>query len=105
MVIRPFSSIYVILGSAVTAQNTQEVSGVFVLPAEFVGKQLDSVLGDMGAQAIKLGMLANADIIQTVAEKLTQHHTTAPIVLDTVMYISLCVCVREREVGLHDFKI
>src|SRR5213078_4993127 len=47
--------------TAVTAQNSVGVQGVFNLPPEFVGKQLDSVLSDFGADAVKIGMLSTTD--------------------------------------------
>jgi hydroxymethylpyrimidine/phosphomethylpyrimidine kinase len=68
--------------TAVTAQNTLGVFGVQVMPAEFVRLSIQTVLADIGADAIKLGMLANADIIGTVADTLPDK---IPLVLDPVM--------------------
>jgi hydroxymethylpyrimidine/phosphomethylpyrimidine kinase len=70
--------------TAVTAQNSVGVTGVHDLPPEFVGQQIDAVLGDFGADAVKLGMLSNAGIIRAVAARLTAHGQTR-IVLDPVM--------------------
>ena len=56
--------------TAVTAQNTQRVSAVHVVPALIVAAQVKAVLSDIGADAVKTGMLANADIIQAVAKSL-----------------------------------
>jgi hydroxymethylpyrimidine/phosphomethylpyrimidine kinase len=67
---------------AVTAQNSVGVQGYWELPAEAVKAQLDSVLGDIGAQAIKTGMLASAEIVQTVCESLAR--AEAPVVVDPV---------------------
>ena len=70
--------------TAVTAQNSVGVQGVFNLPPEFVGRQLDSVLSDFGADAVKIGMLSTAPIIAEVAGRLralAQGH----VVLDPVM--------------------
>jgi len=70
--------------TAVTAQNSVGVQGVFNLPPEFVGRQLDSVLSDFGADAVKIGMLSTAPIITEVAGRLralAQGH----VVLDPVM--------------------
>jgi len=70
--------------TAVTAQNSVGVQGVFNLPPEFVGSQLDSVLSDFGADAVKIGMLSTAPIIAEVAGRLralAQGH----VVLDPVM--------------------
>jgi hydroxymethylpyrimidine/phosphomethylpyrimidine kinase len=70
--------------TAVTAQNTQEVSGVWALPSEAVRAQLDLVLADLGVDAIKIGMLFNEDIITAVADAL-QEAPPVPVVLDPVM--------------------
>ena len=68
--------------TAVTAQNTLGVFGVQTMPAAFVRLSIQTVLDDIGADAIKLGMLANAEIIETVADALPDG---IPIVLDPVM--------------------
>src|SRR5262249_20321641 len=65
-----------------TAQNSLGVQGYWELPTEAVRAQLDSVLGDIGAQAIKTGMLASAQIVRTVSERLTD--VDAPVVIDPV---------------------
>ena len=70
--------------TAVTAQNSVGVTGVHNLPAEFVALQLDVVLDDFGADAVKLGMLSTAPIIRAVAERLAAHGQTR-VVLDPVM--------------------
>jgi hydroxymethylpyrimidine/phosphomethylpyrimidine kinase len=70
--------------TAVTAQNSVGVTGVFNLPPEFVARQLDAVLGDFGADAVKIGMLSTAEIAAAVAERLRAHRAR-PIVLDPVM--------------------
>ena len=70
--------------TAVTAQNSIGVTGVHDLPPEFVALQLDAVLGDFGADAVKLGMLSTAPIIRAVAARLTAHGQTR-VVLDPVM--------------------
>ena len=69
--------------TAVTAQNTVGVQGIHYLPPEFVAHQITAVLSDIGAQAIKTGMLGNAPIVRAVAEALGD----APpmLVIDPVM--------------------
>jgi hydroxymethylpyrimidine/phosphomethylpyrimidine kinase len=73
--------------TAVTAQNTREVRAVHAVPAAIVAAQLDAVLDDIGADAIKIGMLGSAGIVRTVAGRLRAHlgGTGIPIVLDPVM--------------------
>ncbi len=68
--------------TAVTAQNTLGVAGVHALPADFVRLSITTVLADIGADAIKLGMLSNEAIIRAVAGCLP---AAVPMVLDPVM--------------------
>jgi hydroxymethylpyrimidine/phosphomethylpyrimidine kinase len=67
---------------AVTAQNSVGVQGYWELPAEAVRAQLDSVLSDIGAQAVKTGMLASAELVGTVCDALAE--VAAPVVVDPV---------------------
>jgi hydroxymethylpyrimidine/phosphomethylpyrimidine kinase len=70
--------------TAVTAQNTLGVTGVVALPPDFVAAQIDAVAIDIPPDASKIGMLANAGIIDAVAHAITRH-AFANVVLDTVM--------------------
>ena len=70
--------------TAITAQNSVGVHGVHELPPAFVRAQLDAVLSDFGADAVKIGMLSSAAIAGAVAEGLGAH-PHGPIVLDPVM--------------------
>src|SRR5713101_6327798 len=70
--------------TAITAQNSVGVQGVFNLPPEIVGAQIESVLSDFGADAVKVGMLSTAPIIAEVARRL-RARAQAPVVLDPVM--------------------
>lgn len=70
--------------TAITAQNTLGVQGVYELPADFVGLQIDSVVTDIGVDAVKTGMLANAEIIAVVAAKVREHRLPN-LVVDPVM--------------------
>ncbi|MGI9822250.1 bifunctional hydroxymethylpyrimidine kinase/phosphomethylpyrimidine kinase [Agromyces sp. Marseille-Q5079] len=70
--------------TALTAQNTRGVRGVHVPPAAFLGQQLDAIGDDITVDAVKIGMLANASVIDVVADWLRR--TEVPIVvLDPVM--------------------
>jgi len=53
--------------TALTAQNTRGVTGVHVVPAEFVTLQIETVVGDLGCDAVKTGMLATSAIVEAVA--------------------------------------
>ncbi|MGQ7847229.1 bifunctional hydroxymethylpyrimidine kinase/phosphomethylpyrimidine kinase [Granulosicoccus sp. 3-233] len=70
--------------TALTAQNTRAVNAIHEVPAEFVRQQMETVLSDIRIDAIKIGMLANVDIIRTISEVLEQH-PAIPVVLDPVM--------------------
>ncbi|MEO8602413.1 MAG: bifunctional hydroxymethylpyrimidine kinase/phosphomethylpyrimidine kinase [bacterium] len=70
--------------TALTAQNTRGVSGIFAVPPEFVRAQIDAVADDIGIDAAKTGMLANAPIIAAVAAAVRAHRI-APLVVDPVM--------------------
>ncbi|RKH52861.1 bifunctional hydroxymethylpyrimidine kinase/phosphomethylpyrimidine kinase [Corallococcus llansteffanensis] len=70
--------------TAVTAQNTRGVTRVDVLPPEAVAAQVEAVASDMRVDAVKVGMLARRDIIETVAERLSAL-SLGPVVLDPVM--------------------
>ncbi len=70
--------------TALTAQNTIGVQGVFEIPPDFIAKQIDSVITDIGTDVVKTGMLSSTPIIQTVAAKIREHRLS-PIVVDPVM--------------------
>ncbi len=70
--------------TAVTAQNTKGVTQILELPLDLISAQIDAVIEDIGAFALKTGMLANAEIIGVVAEKIRQHRLQN-IVVDPVM--------------------
>jgi hydroxymethylpyrimidine/phosphomethylpyrimidine kinase len=70
--------------TALTAQNSVGVHGVFNVPPEFVAAQIDAVLSDIGADAIKVGMLSTAPIVRAVAERVAAYGPR-PVVLDPVM--------------------
>lgn len=70
--------------TALTAQNTRGVNGIHPIPPAFAVEQIDAVLSDIGADAIKIGMLYSAELIEAVAAALKQHGAKK-IVLDPVM--------------------
>lgn len=70
--------------TAVTAQNTVEVSGVAEISPELVGLQIDAVVRDIGVDAAKTGMLSSREIIEVVAAKIEEHGIER-LVVDPVM--------------------
>jgi len=71
---------------ALTAQNTTGVTGVLEVPPAFVRSQLEAVLGDIGADAAKTGMLFSRPVIEIVADVLVDY--PLPLVVDPVMVAS-----------------
>jgi len=71
---------------ALTAQNTTGVTAVHEVPPAFVRSQLEAVLGDIGADAAKTGMLFSRPVIETVADVLVDY--PLPLVVDPVMVAS-----------------
>jgi hydroxymethylpyrimidine/phosphomethylpyrimidine kinase len=70
--------------TALTAQNTNGVAGIHDVPPEFVTDQIDTVFADLAVAAVKIGMLAHADIIDAVARALDRN-AARNVVLDPVM--------------------
>ena len=71
--------------TALTAQNTQGVFGVHEVPPDFVARQMELVLTDIGADALKTGMLATVPIIEAVAGAIERFAPAVPLVVDPVM--------------------
>ena len=70
--------------TALTAQNTQGVRAIHGVPPAMLRDQIDAVIEDMGADAVKIGMLHSPEIVLAVAEAIDRH-TLKNIVLDPVM--------------------
>ncbi len=70
--------------TALTAQNTQGVTGIHAIPPAFVGEQIDTLFADVPVDAVKIGMLADAAIASAVADALERHRPRF-VVLDPVM--------------------
>ncbi len=70
--------------TALTAQNTIGVDAVHEVPIDFIAKQIDAVVSDIGVDAVKIGMLGTASIVEMVASKIREHRLQQ-LVLDPVM--------------------
>lgn len=70
--------------TALTAQNTTGVAGIFEVPPEFLGQQLDAVFTDIPPDAVKIGMVSSGELIKVIAEKLREYGA-GNIVVDPVM--------------------
>ena len=70
--------------TALTAQNTTGVTGIHAVPPDFIVQQMTAVFSDIGTDAVKIGMLYSAELIQAVSDGLRRHEASN-IVLDPVM--------------------
>src|ERR1700710_3170215 len=70
--------------TALTAQNTQGVSGIHPVPAEFVTAQIDAVFSDLAIGAVKIGMVADPEVMDVIVVGLTRW-SPKHVVLDPVM--------------------
>jgi hydroxymethylpyrimidine/phosphomethylpyrimidine kinase len=82
--------------TSVTAQNTKKVTGAYDLPAAFVGRQIDAILDDIGAEAAKTGMLSNPEIIDVVASRVVAWKLKK-LVVDPVMIAKSGDCLLAVE--------
>jgi hydroxymethylpyrimidine/phosphomethylpyrimidine kinase len=71
--------------TALTAQNTVGVTGVHPVPPAFVREQIRAVATDLGVDAVKIGMLGDAPVIEAVAQALDELPQGTPVVVDPVM--------------------
>jgi hydroxymethylpyrimidine/phosphomethylpyrimidine kinase len=71
--------------TALTAQNTEGVFAVLPIPPDFIRRQIEVVLDDIGADAIKTGMLHDVAVIETIAAVLQERAASIPLVVDPVM--------------------
>lgn len=71
--------------TALTAQDTLGVHGILPVPPDFVVRQAETALADIGADAVKIGMLGGAPVVEAVAEVLRLRASGIPVVLDPVM--------------------
>ncbi|HET7334800.1 MAG TPA: bifunctional hydroxymethylpyrimidine kinase/phosphomethylpyrimidine kinase [Rhizomicrobium sp.] len=71
--------------TSVTVQDTTRVHAVHAIPTVLVRRQIEVCLKDIGADAIKIGMLGSPALVKAVAETLAKHAKNIPIVLDPVM--------------------
>jgi len=71
--------------TALTAQNTVEVTGVHPVPGPFIVEQVRAVIDDIGVDAVKIGMLGTADVVAAVDEALDLLAPGTPVVIDPVM--------------------
>jgi hydroxymethylpyrimidine/phosphomethylpyrimidine kinase len=90
--------------TALTAQNTEGVHGVVPVDPAFIAQQIEVVLTDIGADALKTGMLHSAEVIGVVAQSLKKHAPGVPLVVDPVMVAKggHRLLLSEAEAALRD---
>lgn len=90
--------------TALTAQNTEGVHGVVAVEPAFIAQQIEVVLSDIGADALKTGMLHSAEVIGAVAAGLQKHAAGVPLVVDPVMVAKggHRLLLTEAEAALRD---
>ena len=82
--------------TALTAQNSMGVQAIHEIPPSFVEKQIDSVLSDIGADAIKTGMLVNEEIVEVVSKKIKQYKVKR-VVVDPVIVSKSGTCLLRKD--------
>jgi hydroxymethylpyrimidine/phosphomethylpyrimidine kinase len=90
--------------TALTAQNTEGVHGVVGVEPAFIAQQIEVVLSDIGADALKTGMLHSAAVIEVVAAGIERHAAGVPLVVDPVMVAKggHRLLLTEAEAALRD---
>jgi hydroxymethylpyrimidine/phosphomethylpyrimidine kinase len=90
--------------TALTAQNTEGVHGVVAIEPAFIARQIEVVLTDIGADALKTGMLHGAEVIDAVAASFKRHAAGVPLVVDPVMVAKggHRLLLSEAEAALRD---
>lgn len=93
--------------TALTAQNTEGVHGVMAVDPAFIAQQIEMVLSDIGADALKTGMLHSAAVIETVASAFSKHAAGVPLVVDPVMVAKggHRLLLGEAEAALRDLLL
>jgi hydroxymethylpyrimidine/phosphomethylpyrimidine kinase len=82
--------------AALTAQNTRTVTGIHPVPPEFVREQIDTLFADVAVDSVKIGMLGQRPVIETVAERLA-HFRPRFVVLDPVMVAKSGAALLEKD--------
>lgn len=72
--------------TSIIAQNTQGIQGVFPIPMEFVGQQIEAIVSDMPLHAVKLGFLSSANNIEIIASLLKALNVKCPLMVDPVIF-------------------
>ena len=66
--------------TALTAQNTVAVTSINEVPLDFIAAQIEAVFSDIGVDAVKTGMLSNAEVVKLVASKMSEYKPAIVVV-------------------------
>lgn len=91
--------------TALTAQNTLGVSGVMDVPAEFVEAQLDAIFRDITPDAIKIGMISNVEILNSIVKKLVEYRAQNIVVDPVMVSTSGSMLLAESAIGILKQKL
>jgi hydroxymethylpyrimidine/phosphomethylpyrimidine kinase len=89
--------------TAVTVQDTTGIHSIYPIPASVVRDQIACCLADIGADAIKIGMLGSAELVETIAETLDPGARGIPIVLDPVLAATSGTALLDKD-GIEVLK-
>ena len=91
--------------TALTAQNTTGVTDIMEVTPKFLAEQLDSIFTDIHPDAIKTGMVASSELIETIAQKLTEYHAKNIVVDPVMVATSGARLISEEAIGtFHSSK-
>ena len=91
--------------TALTAQNTTGVMGILNATPEFLGQELDSIFTDINPDAIKTGMVSSSELIETIADKLTEYHAKNIVVDPVMVATSGARLISEEAIGTLKQKL
>ena len=91
--------------TALTAQNTTGVTDIMEVTPKFLAEQLDSIFTDINPDAIKTGMVSSSELIETIADKLTEYHAKNIVVDPVMVATSGARLISEEAIGtFHSSK-
>ena len=91
--------------TALTAQNTTGVTDIMEVTPKFLAEQLDSIFTDINPDAIKTGMVSSSELIETIADKLTEYHAKNIVVDPVMVATSGARLISEEAIGTLKSKL
>ncbi len=91
--------------TALTAQNTTGVTDIMEVTPKFLAEQLDSIFTDIYPDAVKTGMVSSSELIETIADKLTEYHAKNIVVDPVMVATSGARLISEEAIGTLKSKL